>query len=270
MDYWDQHRMMWRPVTVGEEIFKHLFESVGRYTAVRNDQHGLDFLLSPERFLDYSQLAVTLELFLRTIRSASDVYGQTPAANAREFAHRLRADTDLPATVMQSTSFCESLKHAGRVVNDRNDIPKQIAKNIQRDCGNNCYLCGCKLVKASGHAHSSTVDHIWPQLFAGESLEDNLLVACKDCNQKKAHAITWAWGPIHHTYELASASVRPTWQVRLSLGLARLMRTATAGSRLLTLKQAALQLGYAVPQSVMPQNRPHLFFEFLRHSETET
>lgn len=74
---------------------------------------------------------------------------------------------------------------------------------------------------------------------------------------------------MHHTYELASASIQPTWQVRLSLGLARLMRTATDGPRLLTLKQAALQLGSAVPRSVMPADRRHLFFEFLRQSEAE-
>ena len=183
--------MMWRPVTVGEEVFKHLFETVGQHTAVSNAKHGLDYLLLPERFVDYSQLAITLELFLRTIRCASEIYAQTPDAAAREFGQRLREDTDLPPSVTQSAAFCESLKHAGRVVNDRNDIPKQIAKNMQRDSGPDCYLCGCKLVKVSGHTNSVTVDHIWPKLFAGESLEDNLLVACKDCNEKKAHAITW-------------------------------------------------------------------------------
>src|ERR1700685_2270167 len=158
--------MMWRPVTVGEEVFRHLFETVGKHTEVHNDKHGLDYLLLPERFVAYSQLAVALELFLRAIRCASEVYEQTPNAGAKEFGQRLRTDTDLPPSVTQSAAFCESLKHAGRVVNDRNDIPKQIARNIQRDNVGGCYLCGCTLAKASGHSNSATVDHIWPKLFA--------------------------------------------------------------------------------------------------------
>jgi hypothetical protein len=259
--------MMWRPVTVGEVIFKHLFETVGQYTDVENSKHGLGFLLVPERFADYSRLSVTLELFLRTIRCCSETYAQAPNGTAREFGQRLRADTDLPASVVQGTAFREALKHAGRIANDSNSVPKQIEKNVIRDSRNQCYLCGSELVKKPNHHNTATIDHIWPKLLAGESLEDNLLAACLDCNTKKAHAITWAWGPVHQTYEFVTRDLQAPWSVRLSLALARLMSAATAGSRPLTLKQAAPQIRPAVPSPSMAKNRRHLFFEFLSQSE---
>jgi|SRR5579862_1873900 len=259
---------MWRPVTVGEELFKHLLEDVGQHTHVENSRHGLDYLLSPERFIDHSRLTVTLELFLRAIRCAVDAYAQIPNGTIRQFGQKLRLEADFPGSFVESTTFCEGLKHAGRVVSEARALPKQIEKNILRDGGTDCYLCGRKFNRQSNRDRA-TVDHIWPMLFAGENVEDNLILACADCNHKKKHAITWVWGPVHYTYEMTSPERQVPWELRLSLALARLMSAATKGGRRLTLKEAAAQIRPAVPRLNMHHGRSHLFFEFLSHVEAD-
>ena len=65
-----------------------------------------------------------------------------------------------------------------------------------------CYMCGVQL---NQHLQSEnprfddiTLDHIWPQAYGGDSIEENLLPACRACNSdKKQDYPTWAGCDIH-------------------------------------------------------------------------
>ena len=60
-----------------------------------------------------------------------------------------------------------------------------------------CFHCGVDLDFANkGLYPSFTLDHVWPQAFGGDSHGENLIPACKSCNERKAHTPTFALYPI--------------------------------------------------------------------------
>ena len=62
-----------------------------------------------------------------------------------------------------------------------------------------CYLCGRILVFSQEDTNAKfTLDHLWPRDFGGDSIEENLLPACKECNsQHKKNYPTWAMTNVH-------------------------------------------------------------------------
>jgi hypothetical protein len=65
-----------------------------------------------------------------------------------------------------------------------------------------CYLCGCVLnhdLKEHAPKHNDlTLDHIWPQSYGGDSIELNILPACRSCNSnKKQDFPSWAGCDVH-------------------------------------------------------------------------
>jgi hypothetical protein len=106
--------------------------------------------------------------------------------------------------------------------------------------------------------------------LGGTTEEDNLISACKNCNEGRQHAITWAWGPVQSTYHARSADEAPPRELRLSLALARLMLAATGhpGNRtLMTLKEAATKIRPLIPVLEIEHGRRYVYFEFFPQIE---
>lgn len=57
-----------------------------------------------------------------------------------------------------------------------------------------CYMCGVNLDFTEQDKHRKfSLDHIWPQRYGGDSIEDNWLPACGSCNaRKKRDFASWA------------------------------------------------------------------------------
>ena len=77
------------------------------------------------------------------------------------------------------------------------DIPKRLRARFRQWAQQKhprCYLCGCPLdFNDDNSACAYTADHLWPQSFGGDSSEENLLPACRICNdQHKSNFATWA------------------------------------------------------------------------------
>lgn len=51
-----------------------------------------------------------------------------------------------------------------------------------------CYYCGRQVPAAE-----LTMDHIVPVVRGGKSAKNNLVTACKDCNNKKKHSLPLEW-----------------------------------------------------------------------------
>ncbi len=51
-----------------------------------------------------------------------------------------------------------------------------------------CYYCG-RRVKPS----ELTMDHLIPLARGGRSVRENLVPACKECNNKKKYLLPWEW-----------------------------------------------------------------------------
>jgi hypothetical protein len=106
--------------------------------------------------------------------------------------------------------------------------------------------------------------------LGGETVADNLLPACHDCNSKRKHFITWAWGPVQSTFHARSGDEPPPGELRLSLALARLMLVASgraAARRRLTLKEAAKRVRPVIPTLELKRGRHYLYFELFPQIE---
>ncbi len=67
-----------------------------------------------------------------------------------------------------------------------------------------CYICGGILLRNSAQPESQVeFEHLWPASFGGNSIEENLLPACKACNNAKGHMLLW------HTAHIASFVLKP-------------------------------------------------------------
>ncbi|WP_022853858.1 HNH endonuclease [Thermodesulfatator atlanticus] len=58
---------------------------------------------------------------------------------------------------------------------------KKIASGI-------CYYCGRKFKPSE-----LTMDHLIPLSKGGKSVRENLVPACKECNNKKKYLLPWEW-----------------------------------------------------------------------------
>ena len=59
-----------------------------------------------------------------------------------------------------------------------------------------CYLCGAAVDFSADDHQAFTIDHVWPRAYGGDSGFDNLLGACRSCNETKASDPSWAMYPI--------------------------------------------------------------------------
>jgi hypothetical protein len=257
----------WKPVTYGEELFLNLYEELSADMWIARPKGlAMDYLVDPAAFLTFTKLSATSEIFFRCVRTAVDQYRQIPSASPQQFAQVARRDLDLPLRLFNRQKFPELLKHVGRIVVERrrNDT---IERNATRAEPNHCYLCDTLL---TAHGKSTrTIEHIWPLSLGGETVEQNLALACNDCNSKRGHILTWAHGPVHSTYYTCSSRnpKKPPGDLRLSLALARLLHAAapTRNRRtLLTLKEAIGTVRPAIPNLDVECDRPHVYFELLQ------
>lgn len=257
----------WKPVTYGEELFLNLYEELcANLRLVGPKGSDLDFLVAPADFVAFTRLSATSEVFLRCVRAAVNQYREASSAPPAKFAQVARREIDLPLRLINNLKFAERLKHVGRIVVERRR-DKTIEKNATRDEPSHCYLCDIPLM--SEGLSMRTIEHVWPLSLGGETVEENLVVACYDCNSKRGHTMTWAHGPVHSTYYTCS-SKSPTntpADLRLSLALARLLEAA-APTRTrktpLTLKEAIRAIRPAIPSVDVERDRPYVYFELLQ------
>ena len=76
-----------------------------------------------------------------------------------------------------------------------------------------CYLCGAKLAFVKDRDDTATLDHVWPRAYGGDSVYENLLVACRICNNLKGDTPAWAMYPIQSLVlgEIDHLSYLPRW-----------------------------------------------------------
>jgi hypothetical protein len=182
----------------------------------------------------------------------------------------LRASGERPARSLQDTNFEKEfldflrerlsvrqslsgdlLRNALRAVEStqRDATPKQ--RNTFKGWADrehrHCYLCGVGLdFTEQDPVRKFTLEHIWPQRFGGDSIEDNWLPACGSCNsRKKRDFATWAmpnvqslilgFDPSESEYGAVEGSQR--------FALHQLAAKKLASQRNMSLKRAYVLLG---------------------------
>jgi hypothetical protein len=258
---------IWKPATYGEELFLTLHAGLCANMQISSPTSpNMDFLVSPVDFCNFTSLSATSEVFLRCVRTTADLYRREPSAQSARFAQTTRRELDLPLRLLENQKLGELLKHVGRVVVERHR-DKSLEASATRQEPDRCYLCDAQLTNAG--TSMRTIEHVWPISLGGETVEQNLVLACQDCNSKRGNMMTWAHGPVHSTYYTHSSGnpKNPPGDLRLSLALARLL-LAAAPTRTrrsaLTLKEAIKAIRPAVPRLAFEADRPYVYFELLQ------
>jgi hypothetical protein len=202
---------------------------------------------------------------MRCVRAARTFYEQYPHMPAERFSNPLRTEADLPSQLYDDRRFCEWAKDVGRIASTKPRNARVEAEAVRAE-GDYCYLCGVALTRVGNARNRFSIEHLWPQSFGGGTVEENLLPACRDCNSKRQHTITWAWGPVQSTFHRRSGSQEMPDDLRISLAFARLMHIASGDAEdgpKLTLKQAAKRAFPLASSIEIAPDRNHLYFELL-------
>lgn len=122
------------------------------------------------------------------LRRKYDLYPDDSVSEIRKF---LRDFTHIPPSQREKivTLLVECLRERDRKISLK--LKDSIRKEAQSR-GANCYLCGCEIDFERTDAprfNSLTLDHLWPRKMGGKSLESNLKIACKRCNELKGDYI---------------------------------------------------------------------------------
>jgi hypothetical protein len=173
----------------------------------------------------------------------------------------------------------ELVRYADRAVRAARHGPSQRERWNQREWAIrthfHCYMCGTPLdFEDDRSVHYYTLEHIWPQMYGGDSEDENFLPACYSCNNGKKHDFaTWAMTSVQALiYPIESNDDRLVEQLATVNGTYRFAihyrkAQSFARSRGLTLKRAFLHLGPWTDLRVPDRSIAADFFNLENHRE---
>lgn len=97
---------------------------------------------------------------------------------------------------MQGHARCEDCRKMER---RRDPIPKALRAALYERDGMRCRYCGCDVTPMVGGRYLPTdavLDHVVPLKAGGSDEPDNLVVACRRCNNSKCDATDWVPRPL--------------------------------------------------------------------------
>lgn len=256
----------------GETLFRQVRdEIIPGVPSTAGAWHGLNEMLTAlggsDRFPNYFRGALAVLAVRRLIRFWED-QRPFPARDAmwirkissfikEEMFPELDADTigKIARRVVRAATA------AGQVINNSTRVRVIAAQRNHR-----CYLCG-KTVDPRARDDDPerlTLDHVWPRAAGGESVEQNLLVACNECQQWKGEVFSWEWHNIHNVVLSPAPSERELGNLRWAFRFARYSYAAmeVAQERGITLREAFLANGPVQPSMNASQTgSPVTFFD---------
>ena len=135
-----------------------------------------------------------------------------------------------------------------------------------------CYICGGRLeFDSTDHYSSYTCDHIWPRGYGGTSDPDNLLPACRGCNnEKKGKFATWVMPAIQALVLGVMPAEERLEELDGKYKFALHYRAAQqhASNNRLTLKAAFLQLGPWTDIRIVDEADVVDFFNLANHQQS--
>ncbi|RJQ27553.1 hypothetical protein C4565_05015 [Candidatus Parcubacteria bacterium] len=135
------------------------------------------------------------------------------------------------------------------------DSLRRKIRNHARGRGERCYMCGVNLdfningvktPQSKDDHYEFTCEHIWPREYGGNSVEYNLLPACKSCNSsKKKNFASWVMPSIQSLIHGLNPDQENLQMIAGSHKFAMHYRYAQqlANKRQLSLKEAFLKIG---------------------------
>lgn len=134
---------------------------------------------------------------------------------------------------------------------------KPITKSIETEIWHKrrihkCCFCGTALTASSDsivrdvQGKKATLEHVWPSSLGGDSVPDNLVPACADCNRVKSDLVTWEQGSVHefiYPINFHLSDYFPRLPLAHKILLQRRAVVMLAQRDKISLKQALLRVG---------------------------
>lgn len=172
--------------------------------------------------------------------------------------------SEFHVTPSQVGHICNRVLSASQA--SRQKLGEPLRREVFREHGMTCYACGISLQMRSQERDQATTEHLWPRSLGGDSNFDNLLPACKGCNDHRNDHPVWSsfWfqdiflGP-HPSQRAISTKLGLRAGVALQFFRAYTM-TRQSG---ISLKEALIQLGPVQIPDVSNREYPSDFFSIL-------
>jgi len=234
----EMHR--YKAITAGERLFQHVYAHLEDDRTWRILAERIRPIGDSDRFVFYYRQHSALHLTCKLISAGRSFV----SAGAENTALLDSIVEGFPWVRLNSGNRLLRLLSAAVSASDR-EISKGAANEIRR-FARNCYICGRALnFLAPDCDEAFTAEHLWPSSVGGDSIEENLLPACKACNNAKGNSPSWVATDIHSLYLGLNPSVEKLRKISFKRRYALFYRAALtlALKEEQTLKYAFIQLG---------------------------
>ena len=254
-----------RFTTSGERLYYFMRTWISEGTSLDEAFFWLRFLDNAEKWSEFIAQLIAVSLTGRVItagRSLNELY-PNDALYEREFRSYLNGYLSI-----DKDSLNTLIRFALPAVSaSQSSIPHGAGCELRswaRAEHPVCYLCGNNVsFSDENDDRAYTADHIWPVSFGGESIIENLLPACRQCNgQHKRDFATWAMTNIQAIILRMNPSEDDFRRVqgmhRFALHHRRVQQLAIDDG--LSLKEAYLRIGPSGDlRSIDPNDVAHFF-----------
>lgn len=162
--------------------------------------NGLGGALLASRRADYwveaFQEMVSLQLTRRLISAGSKLIERHGETAAEQEVKQVIIDTMMVDYFLASEVYerlLPAIRSARKPIS--NSDRKAVKAYAEREMPY-CYLCGTEVNFSADGQQEFTLDHVWPRAYGGNSDLENLLGACRSCNEAKNSTPSWAMYPI--------------------------------------------------------------------------
>lgn len=261
-----------RAVTAGEHLYLLVRnEILGGDSRAHEWRNALPMVSADDDFIAYLNGAAAVFTTRRLLRHWSDERWSVPNESQHVRKVMTFAKTEIFPRIDEET--CRRLARAviGAHQASGRKIPDGCRRSVLRErLQHSCYLCGQLLSPQAprGDRAHLTLEHIWPASMGGDSIEENLLPACSDCQHDTQDALSWEWANIHNLVLPAAPSDDALQSVNRRIRYARhyfqILRSVE--HRGLSLKEAFLRIGpIRSPITHVHTGLPVTFFDLQTH-----
>ena len=244
-----------KPSTAGERLFQRIGtyglkdlapNRLGQQRFVRLTGRGVSF----GSYLEGSMIAFTFKRVMKATHGIFRDKSSDPAVCNARLTAILRdwfgwLDKEALAVLVRDAVRAEGASN--------HPIPKRLETDIWHTRRvHKCCFCG-KGLTADTHSvvrdvdgTKATLEHVWPTSLGGDSIAENLVPACGNCNKEKRDLFTWEQGSIHdfiYPIDFHLSEFLPRLPVTQRILLQRRAVITLAQRERITLKQALLRVG---------------------------
>jgi len=261
-----------RPVTNGERLFlllrEDLLEASGRgHIKWSNLGELFEQVGGNAHFGEYFRGAAAVHIMRRLLRFWEDERLQV----GQEAQYVARISSFIREDVLTGLGESDIARLSRAVIKAESSSRQTISAGLRARivAGRQriqCYLCTKVLSPSAPHnqADCLTLEHLWPQSVGGDSIEENLLPACLECQKTTKDTLSWEWLNVQNFVLPPNPSRSALQSVPKKARFARhfleaMSRAQEAG---LTLKDAFASLG-PIPEEIgcIATRKPITFFD---------